>query len=362
MRFLLAGGGTGGHLMPALALADALVDLDRSVEPVLIGAQRGVEAAILPQRPYRYHLLPFEPLHRRAWWRNVRWPLLAWRLRRACNSVLDSEMPTAVLGTGGYASGPVLFYASKRHIPIALQEQNAYPGVATRFMARRARQIHLGFPEASRHLRPGPSTTVYVSGNPIVPPPSRLDRPGARAEMAIPDDTPVLLVTGGSQGADSINRVISRLIDDGSLDGIVLLWSTGRSTWSEYARYHHPPTRIVREFWDPIGHAYAVADLAIARAGAMTTAELCAWGIPAIYVPLPGAAADHQTKNAAALAEAGAAVLIPQPDLTPESLRVALHELLEAAGRRSSMAAAARARGKPEAAREIASRVLSMVS
>ena len=148
MKVMFAGGGTGGHLMPALALAEMLARLRPDVEPVLVGSVRGIEKDILPRYPFRHHLLPFEPIYRRTWWRNVRWPVLAWRIIRGVRRVLAEERPTVVVGTGGYASGPVVWCAQRAGIPTVLQEQDARPGLATRWLARRARQIHLGFPEA----------------------------------------------------------------------------------------------------------------------------------------------------------------------------------------------------------------------
>jgi UDP-N-acetylglucosamine--N-acetylmuramyl-(pentapeptide) pyrophosphoryl-undecaprenol N-acetylglucosamine transferase len=184
MKVLIAGGGTGGHLMPALAIADALRTARSDVEVVLVGAERGIEAELLPGQDVPYHLLPFEPVHRRAWWRNARWPLLVPRLPllvprllRAGAGVLDAEQPDIAVGTGGYASGPILYQAARRGIPVVLQEQNAYPGMATRRLSRRAREIYLGFPEAEAYLKLGATTRVHVCGNPIRPPPDpRPDR------------------------------------------------------------------------------------------------------------------------------------------------------------------------------------------
>ena len=362
MRVLIAGGGTGGHLMPALAIAGALVELDPQVEPVLVGAQRGVEAKLLPSRPYRYHLLPLEPIYRKAWWQNLRWPVIAWRALRASNAVLDSEQPSIAVGTGGYASGPILFQAMRRGIPVAVQEQNALPGLATRWLARRARQVHLGFPEAAKHLKPGPNTQVYSPGNPITPPPSpRPDRSVARHVLGIGGESPVVLVMGGSQGARSINQAVSALLEAGGLDDSTLLWSTGQFTWEQFRVFDAPPRRQVRAFWDPMGAAYAAADVAIARAGAMTTAEICAWGLPAILIPLPSAAADHQTRNAEALAAAGAAILLPDSQLSAGALRDVLGDLL-GSDVLAKMGAASSSRGKPEAAARIASELLRLAS
>src|SRR5256885_789765 len=156
VRILLAGGGTGGHLMPALALAQALRDAGKGIEPVRVGAERGIEAEVLPGYPFRHHLLPIEPLYRRTWWNNVRWLLIVGRAWRGVGRVLAAEQPAIVIGTGGYAAGPVVWRAQQRRLPTVLQEQNALPGLATRWLARRARQGPLGLPRARRppRLRP----------------------------------------------------------------------------------------------------------------------------------------------------------------------------------------------------------------
>ncbi len=363
MKVLVAGGGTGGHLMPALALAQALAEVNSSVEPVLVGAKRGIEASILPSRPYRHHLLSLQPIYRHEWWKNFRWPFLALKTRRECTRVLDQERPVLALGTGGYAAGPVLFWSLRRGLPVVLQEQNAYPGLTTRWLARKAHQVHLGFPEAAKFLRPGRETTLYELGNPITPPPTPcVDRATARAALGIPQELPCLFVVGGSQGASSINSAVAELVQSDGLEDIVLLWSTGFHTWETYAQFDQPPKRIVKAFWDPVADAYAAADIVVARAGAMTTAELCAWGLPSILIPLPSAAADHQHQNARALADAGASIHLPETELSSTRLKAALNELLDDPSELARVAAASRARGRPEAARKIASEVLQLVS
>lgn len=361
IRILIAGGGTGGHLMPALALAEALQRIDPAIEPVLVGARRGVEAELLPKRPFRYYLLPSEPIYRHAWWRNVRWLLVLPRLMRAVRHVLDAEEPAAVVSTGGYAAGPVAYAASRRGIPLAVQEQNTMPGFTTRRLAHRARQIHLGFPEAAERLRPGPRTDVFSLGNPITPP---VVRPAAeaRAALGIASDARVLLVTGASQGARAINAALGAALDRGRLRDVTVLWSTGPAHFTTYQRYDDPPARQVRGFWDPIGDAYAAADVVVARAGAMTTAELEAWGLPSVLIPLPSAAADHQTHNAKALAAAGAAVHLPERDLNGDSLATTVEGLLGDPSRLGRMAEAARRRGHPEAAKRVAEAILGLVS
>ena len=143
-RILIAGGGTGGHLMPALSVAAVLRTMPDGFEPVLVGAQRGVEATILPTRNFRYHLLPAEPIYRRQWWKNLRWPFVSISLLNRLSKLFREEHPVAVLGTGGYASAPVVWWASRLGIPCALQEQNAFPGLANRKLAKRVQEIYLG--------------------------------------------------------------------------------------------------------------------------------------------------------------------------------------------------------------------------
>ncbi len=348
--------------MPALALAQALTELRPDVEPVLVGAKRGVEASLLPRRPFRFHLLSAEPLYRRAWWRNARWPLVALRVGRECRAVLRAEEPRVVIGTGGYAAAPMLAAAALAGIPLVLQEQNAVPGLVTRGFARWARQIHLGFPEAARFIRAGRDTSVFRFGNPIVPPRTAPSREAARARLGIAPDARVVFVFGGSQGARRLNAVVAQLVELHQLDDLTLCWSTGEIQWADYGRYHEPPRRLVRPFWDPIAEAYRAADVAVARSGAMTTAELCAFGLPAILVPLPTAAANHQTRNAEALAAAGAAVHLPEADLGPERLLAVLHQILDQPKRLEAMGQEAFRRGQPEAARRIAEAVLGLVS
>jgi UDP-N-acetylglucosamine--N-acetylmuramyl-(pentapeptide) pyrophosphoryl-undecaprenol N-acetylglucosamine transferase len=357
---LIAGGGTGGHLMPALAIAAALERADQGIEPVLVGAVRGVEATLLPERDFRYVLLPSEPIYRRTWWKNVRWPLLAGELIRRVDQLFRAERPAAVLGTGGYASAPVVWWAARRGIPTAIQEQNAYPGLATRWLSRRVRHVYLGLPEARRLLRFGRGTQVFDTGNPITPPtPER--RPAALTELGLSGTRPVLLVTGGSQGALAINRAVAGWLDRGGPADADLLWVTGRATYADFTRYHRPPAVQVVDFLDPMADGYAVADLVVSRAGMITVAELCAWGLPSILIPLPTAAADHQTHNARVLAEAGAARMLVQGSLTPEVLAQSVTELLREGGEREAMAVRAKARGRPHAASEIVSRLLTLL-
>ncbi|HEU5050396.1 MAG TPA: UDP-N-acetylglucosamine--N-acetylmuramyl-(pentapeptide) pyrophosphoryl-undecaprenol N-acetylglucosamine transferase, partial [Gemmatimonadales bacterium] len=227
-------------------------------------------------------------------------------------------------------------------------------------LARRVSHVYLGLPEARALLKPGPATEIFETGNPIVPPdPER--RTAALRRFGLDETRRVILVTGGSQGALAINRAVATWLRSGGRGAAALIWVTGRGTHAEFAGFHAPPDVHVIDFLDPMADAYAVADVVVSRAGMITVAEVCAWGLPSILVPLPTAAADHQTHNARAMAEAGAARLLPQADMVRDGIGGAIRSLLEDPVAREAMAARARARGRPEAASEIVSLLLTLV-
>lgn len=359
-RVLIAGGGTGGHLIPALAIAAELRRSAPGVEPVLIGAERGIEAQLLPKRDFRYQLLPSEPIYRNQWWKNVRWPFLVVRLLRQVGALLDNEKPLAVVGTGGYASAPVVWLAARRGIPTAVQEQNAFPGLATRRLARVVRHVYLGLPEARERLTPGTMTELFDTGNPISPPdPAR--RAAARVRFGLMDDRPVVLITGGSQGAVAINELVAAWLRGGGGKGMIVLWATGRGSYARYAELARGPEVQLFDFLDPMADGYAVANLVVARAGMMTGAELCAWALPSILIPLPSAAADHQTWNARAMEEAGAARMLPQIGLSSDMLGRTIESMLADRPGLAEMARRAQSRGYPTAVREIVERILGLI-
>lgn len=363
MRVIFAGGGTGGHLYPGLAIARALVKADKRVEPFFIGAQRGIERDVLPQVGFPFELLDLHPLYRsRPWenWKTLRGAMTAWR--RIAGEV-RSEPPVCVVGTGGYASGLALGYAVAHHIPFVMQEQNTHPGITAKFFSRFADQIHLGFPEARRHLSPSKKTEVFDSGNPIEPPPADAFNKGpARGKWGFSaTGDAVLLVYGGSQGSQAMNDVVAKWIDQGVPPGLFVIWATGKTNYEKLARYESDRVKV-RAYIAPISDAYRAADFALSRAGAMATAELCAWGIPVIVVPLPTAAADHQTENAKALAKSGAAEMIRQSDLNPQTLSQAVTSMLNDPGKLASMKAKALERARPTAAADIARHILQLVA
>lgn len=358
---LLAGGGTGGHLFPAIAVAGAIAELRPDWRAHYVGALRGIEARVLPERGLEHSLLPFEPIHRRQWWRNFAWPFRAAGLIRGIDRVIDEVEPALVIGSGGYVSGPVVWRAARRGIPAGILELDAWPGLATRLASRFADEIWLAAAEARPRLPEGARGRALVIGAPIDPP-DRSRRDGAARRFGIDPGLPVLVVTGGSQGALVLNRAVEQWILSGEAAGLQVIWATGRGSHQQFVRHHRPPAVNVLDFIDPMADAWSVADLAITRAGMMTLAELAAWGIPAILVPLPTAAADHQSHNARAVAAAGAGLLLPQDGLDAAGISRAVTSLIGDRERLGRMAEAALARGRPAAAKDLARRAIGLAS
>lgn len=359
-RIFFAGGGTGGHLYPGLAIANEVSKQAPNVQPYFIGAQRGIEREVLPTTNYAHTLLDLHPLYRRSPlsnWRTIVGAISAWR---AIGKLAREQRPIAVVGTGGYAAGVALAWGRANSVPTILHEPDSHPGLTTRQFAKGAHAVFLGFPEAESQLTVGARTLVYAMGCPIVPPPlnapTRLE---ARRAWGLPDDAFVVLVVGGSQGARALNECVAKW-SKALPNNVALIWATGKSQAEAFLSYESEHVRV-RPYLSPIADAYAAADLAVTRAGAMTIAELCAWGIPSVLVPLPTAAQDHQTHNAKALEASGAAVYMPQADFTPESLDAMVRELRSRPAVLEKMAQAAVIRGRPNAAAEIAEQILSLV-
>jgi UDP-N-acetylglucosamine--N-acetylmuramyl-(pentapeptide) pyrophosphoryl-undecaprenol N-acetylglucosamine transferase len=356
-----SGGGTGGHLYPGLAIARALVRLRPDVTPYFIGARRGIERDVLPTTEFRHTLLDLHPLYRpRLWknWRTVRGAVEGWR---ALNRLGHDLHPRLVVGTGGYASGLTMLWAWRHDVRVVQHMGDAYPGVTARLSARFTSQAYLGFPEAAATLPHGHCEYIDT-GNPIEPPPDiHPDAATARAKWGFPPSARVLLVFGGSQGARALNQAVAAWVEHGIPPELCVIWATGKGQFDAFSQYDRADVRVV-PYLAPISDAYAASDLALVRAGMMGTSELSAWGIPMILVPLPTAAADHQTKNAEVIARAGAGVHLPQAQMTVERLNGTVRGLLADAPRMRAMVDAARSRGRPHAAEDIAGRIGALLA
>jgi UDP-N-acetylglucosamine--N-acetylmuramyl-(pentapeptide) pyrophosphoryl-undecaprenol N-acetylglucosamine transferase len=315
VRVLIAGGGTGGHLFPALAVAGELKK--RGAEILFVGTRAGVEARIVPQQGYPIEFINVAGFRRGRIFSNLAFPGKVAASLLESRRIIQRFKPQAALGTGGYVCGPVLLMAKLGGIPFMLQEQNSYPGVTTRILSRWARQVFLNFEEARKYF-PKRARVRYV-GNPVRPGFTLLDRPAAIKTWALNPNLPTLFVFGGSQGAQSLNRAVTQVLGDLS-QVCNLIWSRGQRDQSSTETWSGPGALVVRPFIDDMPSAYAAGDLAVCRSGAMTLSELQAAALPAILVPFPHAAADHQKHNALSFATRGGATVIEDREFNGQRL------------------------------------------
>ncbi|MEM7417070.1 MAG: undecaprenyldiphospho-muramoylpentapeptide beta-N-acetylglucosaminyltransferase [Gemmatimonadota bacterium] len=366
---VLSGGGTGGHLYPALAIADALREARPDVTTFFVGAERGIEARVLPERGEDHLLLPLHGIDRRnvlGSWRAFT-GLLVGLVRVA--RLFRRLRPDLVVVTGGYAGAAAGAAAGLMGIPLVLQEQNSYPGLVTRLLTRFATRVHVAYPEALDRLAVRGGRWV-VSGNPVRDP-AAMEKSVARRAYDVPEEVVLTLVTGGSQGSLALNRGVTewvRAVVSDELDrsdALHVLWATGRkhfdSVRAELDGAGDPEWVHALPYLDDMPSALAAADFALCRAGAMTTAELLNQGLPAILVPLPTAAENHQMHNARALEVAGAAGVIPEADMTAARLGEALNALAGDPARVAAMGERALERARPEATRTIASDLAALL-
>jgi len=344
MRMLLAGGGTGGHLFPAVAIAQRLLETEYGAQVLFVGTERGIEASILPKLGLPLKTIDISGFVGKGLaGKMAMLPQLIKSVRQS-KRILEAFRPHVVVGVGGYASAPVLLAAKLKGIPYLIHEQNAWPGLANRMLARWAERVCLSFADADRAFHQG---RTVLTGNPL--------RRGMEDCPAIPDGEPQLLIFGGSRGAQAINKLMVQALPLlASFRGqLRIVHQTGSEDLEQvrqgYRQAGWDDAGVV-PFIDDMAAAYAASHLVICRAGATTIAELTACGRPAILIPYPFAAADHQTGNARALAHRGAALLLPQVDLTAERLAQVVSDLLADRERLLTMAATARSLGRRGAA------------
>jgi UDP-N-acetylglucosamine--N-acetylmuramyl-(pentapeptide) pyrophosphoryl-undecaprenol N-acetylglucosamine transferase len=353
MRLVITGGGTGGHLYPGIAVAEALLARMPEAEVRFIGGTR-IEARIVPEAGWPYTRVAAHPLPRRPGPGQLKAAAVNLLGLFQAALQLGGRRPNAVLATGGYVAGPVGLAAVLLGIPLVVQEQNAIPGLTNRWLGRWATRISLPSGAAASF----PRDRVVVTGVPVRPSVLRGERRAARAALGLAPDRFTILTLGGSQGAHTLNRAITEAATLLMYEPVQILHQTGGEEleWvrREIGHREHVGPPVLRQvavpFIERMGDAYAAADLIICRGGASTLAEVTAWGLPAILVPYPHAAGDHQEANARPLAEAGAAELIADADLTGIRLAQSLGALLRAPARRREMAEAARAAAHPDAA------------
>lgn len=357
---MFAGGGTGGHLFPALAIAEEVKAIDDRTEIMFVGTKNKIEARVVPEKGYTFVPIWISGFRRKLSFDNLLFPLKVIVALFQSMKCIKKFKPSVVVGTGGYVSGPVLYAASLAGIPTLIQEQNSYPGATTRFLARRVNEVHLTFEQSRRYF--ARQDNLFVTGNPIRRSLSSASRAEALRYFGFPENTRnVILILGGSLGARSINRAFMSNMPALLNRDLRILWQTGQEDFETVQQSFGkslPASVRIYPFIDRMEYAYAAGDLVVCRAGATTIAELTALGKPAILVPYPFAAADHQTENARSLAENGAAELVRDDELR-ECLVEKIVPLFQGE-RLQKMSESARCLGKPGAARELALRALHL--
>lgn len=360
MKVIISGGGTGGHIYPAIAIADALKKRDPLIDILFVGARKRMEMEKVPAAGYPIKGLWISGLQRKLTFSNLSFPLKVMHSMIRCKAIIKSFHPDVVIGVGGYASGPLVKVASRMGIPSVLQEQNSYPGITNKWLAKKASKICVAYPGMEKFF---PKEKIVLTGNPMR---SQLGLTILKEEAArmfgLDPNKKTILAFGGSLGARTINETILQSHDlIAGRNDIQVLWQIGKLYAEKYLDSPVAKLSNVKAFVfiDRMDMAYAIADVVIARAGAITISELCLIGKAAILVPSPYVAEDHQTHNARSLAHLGAAVLMPDTDAPEKAFGEALR-LLEHPGEISSLETNIRKLGRPNAANEIADIIISL--
>lgn len=320
-RIIISGGGTGGHIFPAIAIANAIKQLEPSAEILFVGANGRMEMEKVPAAGYKIEGLNIAGFQRSMKLSNLSFPFKVISSLMKAGSIISKFRPQVAVGVGGYASGPLLYMATRKKVPGLIQEQNSYPGITNKLLAGRVEKICVAYDKMDRFF---PKDKIIFTGNPVRE--DMVEISGKRNEAAsffnLDLNRPVILVVGGSQGARSINRAIQAGLKTIADSGVQLVWQCGKLFYEEakrsVAELNANSIRVF-DFITRMDYAYALSDVIISRAGASTVSELCIVGKPAILVPLPTAAEDHQTHNCKALVEKNAAILVRDVD-APNSL------------------------------------------
>ena len=313
-KIILSGGGTGGHIYPAIAIANALKARFPKSEFLFVGAKDKMEMQKVPQAGYSIIGLWISGIQRRLTFKNVLFPLkLVVSLFRSM-AILNSFKPDVVIGTGGFASGPLLQVAAMKGVPTLIQEQNSFPGITNKLLSKKVTKVCVAYEGLERFF---PKEKLILTGNPVRQDVVDLEGKSAEANtfFSLDPHKKTLLVLGGSLGARRINQLVESKLDYLKKLDIQLIWQCGKLYEEDYSRYNSNANVQVHTFLNRMDLAYASADVIISRAGASSVSELCVVGKPVIFIPSPNVSEDHQTKNASAVSGKGAALLIREQDL-----------------------------------------------
>lgn len=359
-RIIISGGGTGGHIYPAVAIANELRGIDPSIEILFVGAEGKMEMEKVPKTGYKIVGLPIAGFNRTNILANAGFPFKLLKSLRIAKKVITDFAPDAVVGVGGYASGPTLFMAGRLGIPTLIQEQNSYAGITNKLLAKRAKKICVAYPDMEAFF---PKEKITFTGNPV-----RNDivehsitKESAMAHFGLSPNRPTVLIIGGSQGARSINEAIEANLKELCKEAQVI-WQTGKGfiEQAKQTAQHFPTDRVyVSDFIYDMAHAYAAADVVASRAGALSVSELCLVAKPSILVPFPHAAEDHQSKNAMSLVNKQAALLVADKNVASD-LAKAILGLINDTEMKATLAKNIKLLARPNAGKQIAEEVLKI--
>lgn len=356
LRVMIAGGGTGGHLYPGIALAQEF-QKRWSSRIMFVGTAYGIENKVLPKHPYEFKRIWMRGLQRKLSLANLIFPLRLVVSLVQCTFLILTFKPNVVIGTGGYVSGPALMMAITFRIPTVIQEQNSYPGLVNRLLGKWVSQVHVMFEESIPYFKG--QSDIFVSGNPVRGGFNLVNKKAALKKMNLQEDKLTLFVFGGSQGAHAINQAVLNSIEElKKLPGLQILWATGpHDSKIVTDKCGADPGISNHEFIEDMASAYAAADFVLCRSGATTLAEIAICGLPAILVPYPYSAGGHQEFNAKARETTGAAIMILEKSLNKETLVSTISDFSNNPERRESMSKAAVRLAKPNAAGDIAVKI-----
>lgn len=360
VRILFAGGGTGGHLYPAIAMADEIRRRKPGSDILFIGTKGKIEERVVPSHGYSLETIRISGLRRSFSAETFLFPLKSLMAIGQSYRILRRWHPAVVVGTGGYVAGPVLYTASMIGIPTLIQEQNSIPGLTTRLLAGRVDEVHLSFEESSSYLKS--RNNVHVTGNPTREGIGSVSPEDGRTFFGLDPSRETILIFGGSQGAGAVNDAVGPVLSTLVAEDRQVIWQTGGAGYAQAVaavnRAEAGDRVKVLSYIDKMEYAYGAASLAVCRSGASTIAELLQAGVPSVLIPYPHAAADHQTKNAHALVNAGAASVLHETALA--NLAEAIVGLMRDTGTMKEMAQRARGLGRPGAAADLARAILQL--
>ncbi len=361
-RVIISGGGTGGHIFPALSVANALKRLDPEIEIFFVGAENRIEMEVVPRAGYNIAGLPVAGFNRKNFLKNFAVLIKLFKSLRLAARILEDFNPDVVVGVGGYASGPVLKKAISMGIPILIQEQNSFAGLTNRLVARKAAVICVAYDGMDKYF---PPEKIIKTGNPVrqtLLDIDKLHRESLRYFGIQPGST-VVLVLGGSLGAGSINKCLSENVEKIAASNLIWIWQTGKNYFEEI----NALVSVVQAgnvklfpFIEKMELAYAAADIIVSRAGAGTISELCIAGKPAILIPSPNVAEDHQTKNAMALASKNAAIMVRDSEVN-QKLIEEIMTLANDLERRKILSMNIRKEAMPDAGMRIAKEIIKLI-